>query len=43
MLAVMMAKMVGDIFNVSLYSSLLRLKCIPYLDVEPFVHHRKER
>ncbi|OXB55684.1 hypothetical protein ASZ78_003816, partial [Callipepla squamata] len=43
MLAVMVAKMVGDFFNASLYSSLLRLKCIPYLDVEPLVHHRRER
>uniref|UniRef100_A0A8V0XP60 Chloride channel protein n=1 Tax=Gallus gallus TaxID=9031 RepID=A0A8V0XP60_CHICK len=43
MLAVMVAKMVGDFFSASLYSSLLRLKCIPYLDVEPFVHHRRER
>ncbi|KAM9200256.1 chloride channel protein C-like [Mergus octosetaceus] len=42
MLAVMVAKMVGDFFNASLYSSLLRLKCIPYLDVEPFVHHGKK-
>uniref|UniRef100_A0A8B9C645 CBS domain-containing protein n=3 Tax=Anser TaxID=8842 RepID=A0A8B9C645_9AVES len=42
MLAVMVAKMVGDFFNVSLYSSLLRLKCIPYLDVEPIVHHRRK-
>nr|XP_009681407.1 PREDICTED: chloride channel protein B-like [Struthio camelus australis] len=42
MLAVMVAKMVGDSFNASLYSSLLKLKCIPYLDVEPFVRHRKK-
>ncbi|XP_072186141.1 chloride channel protein C-like [Excalfactoria chinensis] len=42
MLAVMVAKMVGDFFNASLYSSLLRLKCIPYLDVEPLAHHRRE-
>ncbi|XP_062985903.1 chloride channel protein D-like [Elgaria multicarinata webbii] len=41
MLAVMLAKMVGDWFNTSLYSSLLKLKCIPYLDAEPFVCHRK--
>ncbi|XP_008113070.2 chloride channel protein C [Anolis carolinensis] len=41
MLAVMLAKMVGDWFNTSLYSSLLKLKCIPYLDAEPFVGHRK--
>ncbi|PKU37487.1 chloride channel protein c-like [Limosa lapponica baueri] len=42
MLAVMVAKMVGDLFNTSLYSSLLKLKLIPYLDVEPFVHHRRK-
>ncbi|XP_060098955.1 chloride channel protein C-like [Heteronotia binoei] len=41
MLAVMVAKMVGDWFNMSLYSSLLKLKCIPYLDAEPFVCQRK--
>ncbi|XP_042320510.1 chloride channel protein C-like [Sceloporus undulatus] len=41
MLAVMLAKMVGDWFNTSLYSSLLKLKCIPYLDAEPFVCHRE--
>ncbi|XP_063155341.1 chloride channel protein C-like [Candoia aspera] len=41
MLAVMLAKMVGDWFNMSLYSSLLKLKCIPYLDVEPFVYQNK--
>ncbi|XP_028592848.2 chloride channel protein C-like [Podarcis muralis] len=42
MLAVMLAKMVGDWFNMSLYSSLLKLKSIPYLDAEPFVCHRKK-
>ncbi|XP_075350741.1 chloride channel protein D-like isoform X4 [Mycteria americana] len=42
MLAVMVAKMVGDLFNASLYSSFLKLKCIPYLDVEPFVRHRRK-
>ncbi|XP_072855019.2 chloride channel protein C [Pogona vitticeps] len=41
MLAVMLAKMVGDWFNLSLYSSLLKLKCIPYLDAEPVVCHMK--
>ncbi|XP_026555388.1 chloride channel protein C-like [Pseudonaja textilis] len=41
MLAVMLAKMVGDWFNMSLYSSLLKLKSIPYLDVEPFVYQNK--
>ncbi|XP_061467311.1 chloride channel protein C-like [Rhineura floridana] len=42
MLAVMLAKMVGDWFNMSLYSSLLKLKSIPYLDAEPFVCHREK-
>ncbi|KAM9302561.1 LOW QUALITY PROTEIN: chloride channel protein C-like [Morus bassanus] len=42
MLAVMVAKIVGDLFNASLYSSLLKLKCISYLDVEPFVRHRRK-
>ncbi|KAK9403319.1 chloride channel protein C-like [Crotalus adamanteus] len=41
MLAVMLAKMVGDWFNMSLYSSLLKLKSIPYLDVEPFAYENK--
>nr|XP_014432999.2 chloride channel protein C-like [Pelodiscus sinensis] len=43
MLAVMVAKMIGDWFNTSLYSSLLKLKCIPYLDSEPLASHRKKR
>ncbi|XP_042712972.1 chloride channel protein C-like isoform X1 [Chrysemys picta bellii] len=43
MLAVMVAKMVGDWFNMSLYSSLLKLKGIPYLDSEPLASHRKKR
>ncbi|XP_074841905.1 chloride channel protein C-like [Carettochelys insculpta] len=43
MLAVVVAKMIGDWFNMSLYSSLLKLKCIPYLDSEPFASHRKKR
>ncbi|KAM6087641.1 LOW QUALITY PROTEIN: chloride channel protein C-like [Chlamydotis macqueenii] len=42
MLAVMVARMVGDFFNAFLYSSLLNLKCIPYLDVEPFLRHRRK-
>ncbi|XP_053916136.1 chloride channel protein C-like isoform X2 [Cuculus canorus] len=40
MVAVMVAKMVGDLFSASLYSSLLKLKLIPYLEVEPFVRHK---
>ncbi|CAM5116250.1 unnamed protein product [Natator depressus] len=43
MLAVMVAKMIGDWCNVSLYSSLLKLKGIPYLDSEPLASHRKKR
>ncbi|XP_067409978.1 chloride channel protein C-like [Emydura macquarii macquarii] len=43
MLAVMVAKMIGDWFNMSLYSSLLKLKSIPYLDSEPLASHRKKR
>ncbi|XP_078541795.1 chloride channel protein C-like [Lissotriton helveticus] len=43
MVAVMVAKTIGDWFNKSLYSSLLTLKCIPYLDSEPnVVHSNKE-
>ncbi|KAM7174673.1 chloride channel protein C-like [Macrochelys suwanniensis] len=43
MLAVMVAKMIGDLFNMSLYSSLLKLKGIPYLDSEPLASHRNKR
>ncbi|KAH1177666.1 chloride channel protein C-like [Mauremys mutica] len=43
MLAVMVAKMIGDWFNMSLYSSLLKLKGIPYLDSEPLASHKKNR
>ncbi|XP_025056823.1 chloride channel protein C-like isoform X2 [Alligator sinensis] len=42
MVAVMVAKMIGDWFNLPLYSSLLKLKCIPYLDSEPFAGQRKK-
>ncbi|KAJ7398212.1 hypothetical protein BTVI_127500 [Pitangus sulphuratus] len=40
MLSVTVAKVVSDLFNISLYSSLQKLKCIPYLDVVSFVHYR---
>lgn len=42
MLAVIAVRMVGDIFNTSLYISLSRLKCIPWLDLELFVRHRRK-
>ncbi|CAM5090215.1 unnamed protein product, partial [Eretmochelys imbricata] len=37
------AKMIDDWCNMSLYSSLLKLKGIPYLDSEPLASHRKKR
>ncbi|XP_029443044.1 chloride channel protein D-like [Rhinatrema bivittatum] len=42
MVAVMVAKMIGDLFNTSLYRSLLKLKCIPYLESEPRIIHGKQ-
>ncbi|MEE6464043.1 hypothetical protein FKM82_006143 [Ascaphus truei] len=43
MVAVMVGKTVGDYFNHSLFSSLLQLKCIPYLEAEPSVVHGKKK
>ncbi|XP_053323002.1 chloride channel protein C-like isoform X2 [Spea bombifrons] len=43
MVAVMVGKTVGDYFNHSLFSSLLQLKCIPYLEAEPCVIHEKKK
>ncbi|XP_069477130.1 chloride channel protein C-like [Ambystoma mexicanum] len=43
MVAVMVAKAIGDRFNMALYSSLLTLKCIPYLHSEPYVVHSKKQ
>ncbi|XP_078073194.1 chloride channel protein C-like [Mustelus asterias] len=42
MVAVMMARMTGDFFNHSLYSSLLKQKCIPFLEPEPSVLYQKK-
>ncbi|XP_062897788.1 chloride channel protein C-like [Mobula hypostoma] len=43
MVAVMVARMIGDMFNHSLYSSLLKQKCIPFLEPEPCVlYHKKQ-
>ena len=38
MVAVMVAKWVGDYITHPLYHSLLELKCIPFLDSEPIVY-----
>uniref|UniRef100_A0A8C5MW21 Chloride channel protein n=1 Tax=Leptobrachium leishanense TaxID=445787 RepID=A0A8C5MW21_9ANUR len=43
MVAVMVGKTVGDYFNHSLFSSLLNLKCIPYLEALPSVVHGKKK
>ena len=37
MVAVMVAKWVGDFFTHPIYHALLELKCIPFLDSEPRV------
>ena len=39
MVAIMVAKWVGDFSTHSLYHALLELKCIPYLDSEPVILH----
>jgi chloride channel 7 len=38
MVAILMAKWVGDYITHPLYHSLLELKCIPFLDSEPIVY-----
>jgi len=38
MVAVMMAKWIGDYITHPLYHSLLELYCIPFLDSEPIVY-----
>lgn len=38
MVAVMVAKWVGDYITHPLYHSLLEMKCIPFLDSEPIVY-----
>ncbi|KAM8966882.1 chloride channel protein C-like [Pelodytes ibericus] len=43
MVAVMVGKAVGDYFNHSLFTSLLDLKCIPYLEAEPCVVHGRKK
>ncbi|KAE8598728.1 hypothetical protein XENTR_v10016914 [Xenopus tropicalis] len=43
MIAVLVGKTVGDYFNNSLFSSLLHLKCIPYLKAVPNVVHGKKK
>ncbi|KAG8570871.1 hypothetical protein GDO81_011457 [Engystomops pustulosus] len=43
MVAVLVGKTVGDYFNHSLFSSLLNLKCIPYLETEPYIVHGKKK
>ncbi|KAG8442075.1 hypothetical protein GDO86_011026 [Hymenochirus boettgeri] len=43
MIAVMVAKTVGSYFNQPLFSSLMQLKCIPYLEAEPIVVHGKRK
>lgn len=42
MVAVMVARMIGDLFNHSLYSSLLKQKHIPFLEPEPYVLYQKK-
>ncbi|XP_072425660.1 chloride channel protein C-like [Chiloscyllium punctatum] len=42
MVAVMVARMTGDLFNRSLYSSLLKQKCIPFLEPEPRVAYQNK-
>ncbi|XP_059502344.1 chloride channel protein C-like [Stegostoma tigrinum] len=42
MVAVMVARMTGDLFSHSLYSSLLKQKCIPFLEPEPCVLYQNK-
>ena len=37
MVAIMVAKWVGDFVTHPLYHALLELKCIPFLDAEPII------
>lgn len=39
MVAIMVAKWVGDFATHPLYHALLELKCIPFLDSEPVILH----
>jgi len=43
MLAVMMAKWIGDYMTHPLYHSLLELYCIPFLDSEPIVYDEQHK
>lgn len=43
MVAIMVAKWVGDFFTHPLYHALLELKCIPFLSAEPVVFNEKKR
>ena len=43
MVAVMVAKWVGDFFTHPVYHTLMELKCIPFLDHEPMVTIGKKR
>jgi chloride channel 7 len=43
MVAIMVAKWVGDYITHPLYHSLLELKCIPFLDSEPIVYDEQHK
>lgn len=43
MVAVMVAKWVGDFFTHPVYHALMEMKCIPFLDPEPRVTIEKKR
>ena len=43
MVAVMVAKWVGDFFTHPVYHALMELKCIPFLEPEPRVTIDKKR
>ncbi|KAL5258782.1 hypothetical protein ACHWQZ_G009291 [Mnemiopsis leidyi] len=42
MVTIMVSKWVGDLLTHSFYHALLEVKCIPFLDSEPFITHNKE-
>lgn len=43
MVAIMVAKWVGDFFTHPLYHALLELKCIPFLSAEPIVYNKNKK
>lgn len=43
MVAIMVAKWVGDFFTHPLYHALLELKCIPFLSSEPVVYNESKK